>query len=81
MASTLSLEEILQALDALSEQERALVQQYLEHGAGSPWGEQLSALLATWDDSISLQDAEELNRIIRESRQSKTEPPRFELTE
>ena len=47
----------------------------------SPSSESLSTLLATWDDSISLQDAEELNRLIREARRSKTEPPRLELTE
>jgi hypothetical protein len=75
MASTLSLKEILQALDALSDEGRVLVRQYLEHEAGQPLGEPLSALLATWDESISLQDAEELNRIIRESRRSRTEPP------
>lgn len=62
MASTLSLRDILQALDALSDQERAVVQQHLEHGTGPPTNEKLFALLATWDDSITLQDAEESSR-------------------
>ena len=80
MASSLSLQEILRALDVLSDQERAVVRQYMERVPSSSSGEQLSALLQTWDDSISLQDAEELSRIIRESRCSKTEPSRLELT-
>ena len=81
MASQVSLKEIIQTLDALSEQERAIVRQYFERRSRSPSSESLSTLLATWDDSISLQDAEELNRLIREARRSKTEPPRLELTE
>jgi hypothetical protein len=81
MASPLSLQEILQSLDVLSDPERALVRQHLDRSSGSSSSEEPSALLATWDDSISLQDAEELNRIIRESRHSKMEPPRLELAE
>ncbi len=75
MAATLSLKDIIEALDELSEAERALIRQHLESGPGRTSNESLSALLATWDESISLQDADELNRVIRESRHSKTAPP------
>jgi hypothetical protein len=73
----LSLKDILEALDALSEAERAVIRQHLESGPGRPSREPLSTLLATWDESISLQDAGELNRVIRQSRLSQTEPPTF----
>ncbi len=75
MAATLSLKDIIEALAELSEAERAVIRRHLESGSGCTSNEPLSALLATWDESISLQDAEELNRIIRESRHSKTAPP------
>ncbi len=65
MASPLSL--ILQSLDALSEEERAIVQQYLETGSSNRSSESLSALLDAWDESITIEDAEEVNRLIRES--------------
>jgi hypothetical protein len=77
----LSLKDIFEVLDALSDQERVAVRQYLDRTAGSASGEPLSTLLATWDESITIEDAEELNRLIRESRRSKAEPPRLELTE
>lgn len=73
----LSLKDIFAALDALSDQERTMVRPYLDQGPGRPSSESLSTLLATWDESISLQDADEVNRIIRQSRLSKTEPPTF----
>jgi hypothetical protein len=67
MASTLSLNEILRSLDALSEEERAIVQQYLDTGSSNRSSESLSALLEAWDESLTIEDAEELNRLIRES--------------
>lgn len=81
MALTLSLNEILQSLDALSEEERAIVQQYLERESSRLSSQSLSALLEAWDDSITLEDAEELNRLMHAARLSKTEPPCLELPE
>jgi hypothetical protein len=77
MAANLSLQEILQALGGLSDQEQIVIQQHLDHMTATP-AQSLSTLLATWDDSLSLQDAEELNQLIQESRHSKVIPPQVE---